>query len=167
MQKQLLIPLVIMTLSACQTSNTSSTSTQPATADRQDVTSTPTQIIFLDMEISRDTLTKESTVKLLNKMVTDGRMKNLAHPDQQPGPGDLQCSFLSGAEQVLYTTPLPDPLANTLEYAAQTGELHTKTFHLPKATFSLRAPYYPGSTYLRIEQIQPDNQRKEIARLPL
>ncbi|PVY42352.1 hypothetical protein [Pontibacter virosus] len=125
------------------------------------------QIIFLDLELKRDSLTKESLVKLLNKTVTEGRMKNLAHPYEEHGPGALVCSFLSTAGQVLFTTTIPDPLANTLEYASESGELQKKTFQLQQAAFTLRAPYYPGTSQLLIEQLQEDKQPKEIARLTL
>ncbi|MBF8963916.1 hypothetical protein I0P70_11710 [Pontibacter sp. FD36] len=167
MRLYLYTPMLFMALAACQTSHTSSTAASTAEAGGQAMTSHASQIIFLDLELRRDSLTKESMVKLLNKTVTDGRMKNLAHQGHENGSGDLQCSLLSSAGQVLYSTAIPDPLANTLEYAAESGELQKKTFQLQQTTFTLRAPYYPGTEILLIEQLQEDKQLKEIARLTL
>ncbi len=157
------LPLFLLLANACQVSNTSGSTPEQQQASAAQVN----QIIFLDLDIAVDTVTKETTVRLLNKMVTDGKLKNAVHPEEMPKPGDLQYSLLSASGQTLFSKTIPDPLVNTLEYASESGSIQQKTFHLKKAGFTIRAPFYPGTTHLLIEQVQQDNKLKEISKLAL
>lgn len=156
----LLFPLLLLFVS-CQKSNMAASSSPPSPALQQDVKQ-ESQIIFVNLEITEDTVTQEKSIALLNSIMSGGKLKNKSTADAPVAPGDMLCSFLSGSGEVLYSMAVPNPLEKTFEYASEDGILQKKKVKLAKATITLRAPLEPGTTQLRVQQLQENLQLKNL-----
>lgn len=159
---KILIPFVLL-LASCQKHHLATTTDA---VPQLEMNQKP-RIIFVNLEITEDSLTQDKTVVLINSIVSDGKLKAKKEEAAALAPGDIQCSFLSGSGQVLHTIAIPDPFNKTFEYASEDGKLQKKTIKLHKATISLRAPLEPGTAQLLVQQLQDNKQLKDLHTLKL
>ena len=103
------------------------------------------RILFLNYEITRDSVNSTYTAQLINKVVAKGSLKNDRIPPLQPATGDLELQVLDVNQQIMTTLYIPDPLDKSVEFVNDAGELQQKMISLETAQFSVRIQLEPGA----------------------
>ena len=110
--------------------------TPQSNADQQK--KAPEKLLFLSFTIKK---TKpQNEVKLLNKIVSEGKMKTGWENTASPTDANfLQFNFLSSGDTTI-TYYLEHPLYKHVEVADAEGKLHRKDIELDSAEFFIRTP---------------------------
>lgn len=114
------------------------------------------QIVFLNYAFWKDQ-DSFSHITLINKTVTDGKMKGSSSNHLPAREGDLKCMTLDGEMRPVSTVIIPDPLIKRVEYQQENGALASKEVELDSTVFSVRMQLEAGSRYIAISRINPSD----------
>jgi len=118
------------------------------------------RILFLNYEITRDSLNSAYTAQLINTVVANGSLKYDRTPPIQPITGDLELQVLDAAQQIITTLYISNPLDKSVEFVNDSGELQQKMISLETAQFSVRLQVEPGASSAILKRItgpDPEN----------
>ena len=100
-------------------------------------TATP-KIIFLDYSVKPDKSNGTLEILLINKIITEGKLK-ISNPQPAiPKPGDLKCITLDNRLNPVDSIIVPDPLNVTVESVNERNELFKTEIKKDSAQFSIR-----------------------------
>jgi hypothetical protein len=101
------------------------------------IAATP-RIIFLNYNIKRNRSNGEVEIKLIDKIITEGRLKANSSEPVLARPGDLKCISLNSLLQPVDSITIPDPLNITVESVDNSNMLFKKEVTRDSAEFSVR-----------------------------
>ncbi len=119
------------------------------------------KILFLTYAIKRDD-TRRITLDLVNMVVSDGLLKTALSDKNHGNPGDLLCVQLDGQKSKIEQLSINNPLDKHVEYANQQGKLERKFIELNQTDFNVRLQLLPTTKFIRIEQIQKNNENVKL-----
>lgn len=129
-----------------------------ATSDTEKGAVETPRIIFLNYAISENISDREYTVTLINKIISNGKMKENANLPVVPKMDDLEYIVSDNNEKELLRSFIANPLDKTLEFVDDDGHLAKKDIRLDSALFSLRIQLDPDARFISIERYKgPDN----------
>jgi hypothetical protein len=96
------------------------------------------KIIFLDYSVKPDKSTGALEILLINKIVTEGKLKINNVQQAILKPGDLKCMTLDNRMNPLDSIIVTDPLNVTVESVNEKNELFKKEIKKDSAQFSIR-----------------------------
>ncbi len=109
------------------------------------------KIAFLNFSIKNDSIHPENSVRLINKILTDGKLKDNP-PSVIPKPNDLKYIVSGNNSKELQTGFIPNPLKQTLEYVTETGQLAKRDIESDSTQFSLRIQLEPDARYFSLKK---------------
>jgi hypothetical protein len=101
------------------------------------ITATP-QIIFLNYNIKLNRSSGEVEIRLINKIITEGRLKENSSEPVLARPGDLKCITLNNLSEPVDSITISDPLNFTVESVDDNNMLFKKEISRDSAQFSVR-----------------------------
>ena len=152
----LLLCMGCLLMSCSVSKNTSSPSSDESEADDSP------RILFLNYEITRDSLNSTYTAQLINTVVANGSLKYDRTPPIQPEKGDLELQVLDTKQQIMTTLYISNPLDKSVEFVNDTGELQHKIISLETAQFSIRLQVEPGTSSTILKRITGLNSESTI-----
>ena len=120
------------------------------------------RILFLNYEITRDSVNLTYTAQLINTVVAKGSLKNDPIPPIQPVTGDLELQVLNTNQQIMTTLYIANPLDKSVEFVNDTRELQRKMISLETAQFSVRLQVEPGASSTILKRITESNSENTI-----
>jgi hypothetical protein len=96
------------------------------------------KIIFLNYSIKKDKSSGIVKISLINKLITEGKLKPNSSESAMQKPGDLKCIALNSQLEAVDSILISDPLNITVESVDQFNELFKKEIALDSAQFSVR-----------------------------
>lgn len=161
--KFMLLILWVAWISSC----TGSKKITNETTDQVQTAYTP-QIIFQNYTLERDSL-DNYTIKLINTIVSEGKIKPGLHHYSSSKSGDLKCLILDANKKPISDITIPDPLTKRIEYQQEDRSLTSRLLLLDQAEFSVRLQLDSASSFIAIERIDPSGTSRlfttEIDRL--
>jgi hypothetical protein len=100
-------------------------------------TKTP-QIIFLNYSIKLDKSKGEYEIRLINKIITEGKLKIISSDPEISKPGDLECVALDNNLEPVDSIIISDPLNITVESVDENNALFKKEIARDSAQFYVR-----------------------------
>jgi hypothetical protein len=122
------------------------------TSTNDKITNETPKIIFLNYSIVNDTIKQEYRLRLINKIITEGKIKENTIMAKTPAIDDLEYIVLNKESQVLMRNYIANPLHRTVEYVTDNGQLAKKDIQLDSTQFSLRIPLDPTAQYISVER---------------
>jgi hypothetical protein len=104
----------------------------------KDSTVVPQKIIFLNYSVKSDKSHGTLEILLINKIITEGKLKVNNTGPEIPKPGDLKCITLDFSLNHIDSIIIPDPLNITVESVNENNELFKKEITRDSAQFSIR-----------------------------
>lgn len=132
----ILIPIIFISLMGWQSCFvTHSNARSEINSDSSTVTP---KIIFLDYSVKPDKSNGTLEILLINKIITEGKLK-ISNPQPAiPKPGDLKCITLDNRLNPVDSIIVPDPLNLTVESVNERNELFKTEIKKDSAQFSIR-----------------------------
>ena len=126
------------------------------------------RILFLNYEITRDSVNSIYTATLINTVQADGSLKKDRTPPIKPVTGDLELQVLNANQQVLTTLYIANPLDKSVEFVNDAGELQQKMVSLETAQFSVRLQIEPGAHSTLLTLITgPESENTSLLKTPI
>lgn len=117
------------------------------------------RILFLNFEITRDTLNSTFTARLINKVAVAGKIKSAPVPAIQSESGDLELQVLDRNQQPMKTLYISNPLDKVVEFVNDRGELQKNVISLDVAEFSVRFQLEADAATTLLKRISgPDSE---------
>jgi len=120
------------------------------------------RILFLNYEITRDSINSTYSAQLINTVVAKGSLKKDRTPPIQPVTGDLEFQVLDSKQQIMTTLYIANPLDKSVEFVNDRGELQQKMISLGTAQFSVRLQLEPGAHSALLKRITESNSENTI-----
>ena len=120
------------------------------------------RILFLNYEITRDSVNSTYTAQLINTVVANGSLKNDRTPPIQPEKDDLELQVLDSKQQIMTTIYISNPLDKSVEFVNDTGESQQRMISLETAQFSVRLQVEPGASSTILKRITGLNSESTI-----
>tara|TARA_R110002049_G_scaffold206269_1_gene376776 strand:+ start:20042 stop:20539 length:498 start_codon:yes stop_codon:yes gene_type:complete len=121
----------------------------------------PPKIIFLNYSIKK-TADGHRSIRFLNKIVTDGKLKN-TKANTVGDYGDLICAQLDKKSKVLERSVIKNPLSKNIEYLNGSNAFQRKQISLDSIQFSIRIQLKPNTKYISIHDFATfENQEKPL-----
>lgn len=98
----------------------------------------PPQIIFLNYSVKLDKLKGDYEIILIDKIITDGKLKMNFTGSETPKPGDLKCITLNNNMEPTDSLIISDPLNITVESVDENNALFKNEVSRDSAQFSIR-----------------------------
>jgi hypothetical protein len=105
--------------------------------DEASISVTP-KIIFLNYSIKSDKSKGAPEILFINKVITEGKLKNNYTQPEISRPGDLKCMTLDNQMNPVDSIIVPDPLNVTVESVNENNALFKKEITKDSAQFSIR-----------------------------
>jgi hypothetical protein len=131
-----LIPIILISLMGWQSCFVTHSNTK--TESNSDSPTVTPKIIFLDYSVKPDKSTGALEILLINKIVTEGKLKINNVQQAILKPGDLKCMTLDNRMNPLDSIIVTDPLNVTVESVNEKNELFKKEIKKDSAQFSIR-----------------------------
>jgi hypothetical protein len=131
-----LIPVLLFTLTvpfSCKATRYVRTTETPG----NQVLTVP-HIIFINYFVRTGKSKAVPEIRLVNKIITEGRLKKNITGSEIPKPGDLLCFALNNNLEPVDSVIIPDPLNITIESVDEKNALFRKEMALDSAQFTLR-----------------------------
>lgn len=122
------------------------------TSSNDKITNETPKIIFLNYSIVNDTIKQEYRIRLINKIITEGKIKENTIMSKTPAIDDVEYIVLNKESHVLMRNFIANPLHRTVEYVTDNGQLAKKDIQLDSTQFSLRIPLDPTAQYISMER---------------
>lgn len=136
--------LSCLALSACHSGRTVADAGRPVV--------TGDQLLFLNYRVFAQGYGSVGT-RLLSHKVVAGRLKDIAHADTDPTPGDLQCVLLDASGQVVRLQRIENPLEQEVEFVNDDGHLERRIVQQDSAIISLRLPLPAATRSVALEHL--------------
>ena len=107
-------------------------------------------IVFLNCSLVYDTIKKEYSLSLINKIIVEGELKRTTNSEVY-GKRDFGYSVLDKNSNVILQKYMPFPLDQTVEYVDDWGGLQKKDIRLDQTQFSLRLPLTSEAKYISFD----------------
>lgn len=142
-------------------------SKQSLTTNTDKIEITP-KIIFLNYTINK-TSDGNRTIRFINKIVTEGKLKNHNNKSVETGvSGDLQLFQLDKKSNILQSTIIKNPFTKTFEYVDESKSFQMKKIDLDSSRFSVRLQLRPNTKYISIHGIgDSKNKTKRLIKTKL
>ena len=128
-----IISICSLVLLACR-----GTHTNTRTVTNSDSATKTPQIIFLNYSIKQDKLNGEYEIKLINKTITEGKLKTISSDMEIRKSGDLECVALDKNLEPVDSILISDPLNITVESVDENNAFYKKEIARDSAQFSVR-----------------------------
>ena len=115
------------------------------------------KIIFLTYSIVNDTIKQEYRIRLLNKIITEGKIKKNPTMTATPAIDDLEYIVLNKESQVLMRSYISNPLIRTIEYVNNNEQLAKKDIRTDSTLFSLRIQLDKAAQFISIQRYTGQN----------
>lgn len=109
-------------------------------------------IVFLNCSISYDSIGQEYNMDMIDKTITEGRIKKPIVDSDTYEEDDFKYCLLDKNKQIISIFYMKNPLNKTIEYVDENGLLKKKSINLDSAPFSLRIQLTSDSKYVRFEK---------------
>jgi len=96
------------------------------------------KIIFLNYSIKKDKSKGEFEILLIDKYITEGKLKINSSEPEMSKPGDLKCVSLNNHMEPVDSIIVSDPLNITVESIDENNRLFKKEIARDSAQFSIR-----------------------------
>jgi hypothetical protein len=110
------------------------------------------RILFLNYSIVNNNLIDEYKITLINKIISEGQIKETTTEFQKPKIDDLEYIVLDKKSQAIKRGFLANPLNKTIEYVTEDGKLAKKDIRLDSALFALRIQLKPIAESVVLER---------------
>lgn len=127
-------------------------------------TDKPPRIVFLNYNISEKS-DDEVEIEFLNKIITEGKLKQELSNKKNPEIGDLKIIQTNNKSKPIKSITIANPLVKNVEYVDDSGQLGRKIIELESTQFSIRMQLHPLTKFVVIEQINKPNKRLIRSRL--
>jgi hypothetical protein len=131
-----IIPLAIL-LVTCHVS-CKSTRQGKSTDIHEDPGMSNPDIIFINYSVKADKTKMVPEIRLINKIITKGRLKKNIPEAEIPKSGDIFCFALNTNMEPVDSIIIPDPLNATIESVDGDNKLFKKEIALDSAEFTVR-----------------------------
>ena len=125
------------------------------------------RILFLDYQISRDTLNESFNVQLINMLVVNGKIKERPVARHQAGQGDLELQVLNSQQQIITHQYIANPLDRSVEYPNDNGQFERRMVHLDSAQFNVRLQLGPNACSIVIKRFIDENEGTLLLQTPI
>lgn len=135
-------------------------------ACKQEITAEETQVkvepklLFLNYQIQK--LDNETSVRLINQITTDGKLKGKTNSEDGTQLGDLECIVLDRDLIEIEKQSLKNPLKKVVEFINDSGHLEKRILDLDSAQFSIRLQLKPQAHYIVIHEITTSEPIKHL-----
>ena len=128
-------------------------------ADKIEITP---KLIFLNYTIKK-TSDGNRTIRFINKIVTEGKLKNHNNKSVETGvSGDLQLFQLDKKSNILQSIIIKNPFTKTFEYADESKSFQMKKIDLDSSRFSLRLQLRPNTKHISIHGISDSKNKTKL-----
>jgi len=131
------------------------------TVEKETIIPKKPQILFLNYTIYKDK-SGEKSIRLINKIKTEGRLKTKNKDLEKTTIGDIEYHILDGNSQVLEKISLKNPLLKTLEFINDFGKFEKRIIDLDSSQFTIRLQLDPKAKYISISELTKMKLRKHI-----
>jgi len=128
----LLCLLVVSILSCNAPKNTYNSDSRDSVAEET------SRILFLDYQITRDSISKTYDAQLVSMIIKEGTIKDDQKKISQAEMDDLELLILDSNEHTMVQRFIPNPLDRSVEYVNDAGQFERKMIHLDSTQFSIR-----------------------------
>ncbi|RIJ46159.1 hypothetical protein D1614_19500 [Maribellus luteus] len=109
-------------------------------------------MVFLNCSISHDSIGQEYKMDLIDKIITEGRVKQTTVNSKTYEQDNFRYCLLNKNYQIISFSYMPNPLDKTIEYVDENGLLGKRSIRLDSTQFSLRIPLATGSEFVSFEK---------------
>jgi hypothetical protein len=121
------------------------------------------KIIFLNYSINLNSTTREVDIQLINKIITEGKLKTNSQEPPVIKPGDLKCVTLNNRFEPLDSIIIADPLNITIESVDEKNSLFKREINRDSSHFSIRLQLNEKIHYVAIKKnINSDDQNSYL-----
>jgi hypothetical protein len=131
-----LIPVLLFLLAGPLSCMATKHGSKTETSESQILTNP--QIIYLNYSVISDKSKGVTAIRLINKTITEGRLKKNLNRIEIPKPGDMFCFALNSNMEPVDSLIIPDPLNITVESVDEKNALFRKEMALDSAQFTIR-----------------------------
>ncbi len=125
------------------------------------------KIVFINLDVQKDSVTSNVSVQLINKIIVNGSVKEPLQHQETIEVGSFICNFKDENNKTLKAFVFSNPLEQVLEYSTLEGNFEKKTISLQRNTLSLRTNLVPNLTKLEVQQVQPTLDLKTMLIIPV
>jgi len=123
------------------------------------------QILFYNILLSKKN--KAEPIKVADRIISKGKLKEDYGINSPYGPYQLLCSFLDKDKNILKQTAVDNPLNRRYEYTDDDGQLNSKVMEKEEGKLSLRVQLSEGMHYLKIEEVVNQSELSELGMIQL
>lgn len=107
------------------------------------------KLLFLNYNITKDSSGKK-VLSYMNKVIVDGRLKDLSNRQPLYGDGDIKCIQLDKNKVALELTYIKNPLKPIVEYVNDNGELEKRQLELESAQIPIKLQLNERTAYIQL-----------------
>jgi hypothetical protein len=115
------------------------------------------RILFLDYQITRDSISKTYDAQLISMIIKDGTIKNDQKDIGIAEKDDLEILVLDRNQQIMIHDHIPNPLDKSVEYVNDAGQFERKMIHLDSAQFNIRLQIDPDASSILLNRFIDDD----------
>jgi hypothetical protein len=127
------------------------TTSNETTTNQKDSIILP-RIIFLTYSMNYNKTNDEYSISLINKMITEGKIKSRDLKSPNPEIDDLEYIIYDANEKIIERNYLSNPLKKTIEYVNSEGELAKEDISLDSVEFFLRLQLAPDTKSIVLQR---------------
>ncbi|MBC7425974.1 MAG: hypothetical protein H7321_05515 [Bacteroidia bacterium] len=126
---------------------------------------TSDRICFVVLKISKDSFSGNNNITLINKIESEGTMKNTGSFTN--GAGYYLTAEVSGTEGISATYTIDHPLYKHFEYTDENNNFKVKDTIAGSAEFFIRMQLNSNSKLIKISELIKDQPKKELTEIKL
>lgn len=115
------------------------------------------RILFLDYQITRDSISKTYDAQLVSMIIKEGTIKDDQNNIAQAEKDDLELLVLDRNQQTISQSHIPNPLDKSVEYVNDAGQFERKMIHLDSAQFNIRLQIDPDASSILLNRFIDDD----------
>ena len=143
---------ILISITACQLSCAG----KKPLAETEPDPELPPKILFLNYMI-RTNENGSKSIKLINQITAEGKLKDTSEKKAKGTEGDLLCSVQNNENQEIEKFVVENPLKITVEFINDLGNFEKKLITLDSAQFSIRMQLHPKARHIRISEWSDSN----------
>jgi hypothetical protein len=147
-----LLCLLVVSIPSCNApKNTYNSDSQKSMAGET------SRILFLDYQITRDSISKTYDAQLISMIIKDGTIKNDQKDIGIAEKDDLEILVLDRNQQIMIHHHIPNPLDKSVEYVNDASQFERKMIHLDSAQFNIRLQIDPDASSILLNRFIDDD----------
>ncbi|RLD52647.1 MAG: hypothetical protein DRI97_14285 [Bacteroidetes bacterium] len=147
-----LLCLLVVSIPSCNApKNTYNSDSQESMAGET------SRILFLDYQITRDSISKTYDAQLVSMIIKEGTIKDDQNNIAQAEKDDLELLVLDRNQQTISQSHIPNPLDKSVEYVNDAGQFERKMIHLDSAQFNIRLQIDPDASSILLNRFIDDD----------